>query len=57
MDRMEDKLDQLSVLLELRLCVKKKKNPTIERLQITKKGNLGPCQSFNIVGKKEEKHR
>ena len=24
MDRMEDKLDQLSVLLELRLCVKKK---------------------------------
>ena len=56
---MEDKLDQLSVL-ELRLCVKKKKkkNPTIERLQITKRGNLGPCQeSFNIVGKKEKKHR
>lgn len=33
---MEDKLDQLSVL-ELRLCVKKTNNPTIERLQITKR--------------------
>lgn len=55
---MEDKLDKLSVLWELRLCVLKKKNPTIERLQITKRGNLDPCQeSFNIVGKKEEKHR
>ena len=49
---MEDRLDKLPVLLELGLCIIK--NPTIERLQRTKKGNLGPSQdSFNMVDKKK----
>lgn len=49
---MEDRLDKLPVLLELGLCIIK--NHTIEGLQRTKKGNLGPSQdSFNIVNKKQ----
>ena len=46
-----NRADKLSVLLQLRAGVIK--SPTIESLQITKRGRLDPCQeSFSTVDKK-----
>ena len=45
MDRMEDKLDQLSVLLELRLCVKKKKSYNRETSD-NKEGKFRPLSEL-----------